>query len=274
MPGDSRQPKRGRVVPLADMVKFYFGLDQPSLEKTAKHFGLADGSAVRKKFSRNGIKRRTVSEGHRASRRKQFKRLSQVQVQECRLDPAYEAHHQIADYVICRECGVFSKSPLTAERGHLAVYHRELLPLSKYRMKFPNAPVYSAIHVAKHGETKGVPHLIANRAAAYVTAAHLLECRSNPKWESDRGGKNFIVCRKCGRRMRNPNVISHLRSHGYKSIGRYLSDFRDAPTVVPQQSKKQKLEHQKLCRLAQTHAKAKRQSKTRSARKSTLLGSS
>ena len=75
------------------------------------------------------------------------------------------------------------------------------------------------------------------RAAAYVPAVELRECRANPKWEMNRGILDFIVCRHCGFKIRG-NVTRHLHTHGYKRVAYYLAKFPDAPTVIPRLQKK------------------------------------
>jgi hypothetical protein len=67
-------------------------------------------------------------------------RLSYVtpeQLRACRLDPAWEARHRMANCVVCRECGAKLQAPLGGKRGHL--WRRHERTLRAYRAAYPGA---------------------------------------------------------------------------------------------------------------------------------------
>ena len=65
-------------------------------------------------------------------------------------------------------------------------------------------------------------------------------------WEINRGITDFIVCRKCARKIKDRNLTGHARRHGYKRVGYYLADYPDAPTVIPEKAEKQRRAHAEL----------------------------
>jgi hypothetical protein len=69
-------------------------------------------------------------------------RLSYVtpeQLEACRLDPAWEARHRMADHVVCRECGAILQAPLGGNKGHL--WRRHQMAVRAYRAVYPGARI-------------------------------------------------------------------------------------------------------------------------------------
>jgi hypothetical protein len=137
--------------------------------------------------------------------------------------------------------------PLTVPTGHFAVHHPSLLK-DEYRERFPEAPFHSCAYSAKYtrmrdGRKVDLQTFMAQRANEYASASDLRECLANVNWEKDRGITDFIVCRKCARKIKDRNLTGHARLHGYKRIGYYLADYPDAPTVIPKHAKKQRIAH-------------------------------
>jgi len=148
-------------------------------------------------------------------------KLTPLQLEECRQDPAYEARPGIADRivpadrVVCRECGEL-KSELNSNgmHGHLRKHH---MTAEDYESKYAGARLTSFARSAdqnrRQGRTKTVRDLTDEFAARYVMPKERAECRQDPDWEEHNGITDFVVCRLCGLKSKT-DLFQHLKRHG------------------------------------------------------------
>ena len=149
--------------------------------------------------------------------------------EELRLDVAWEARRGIANFIGCRECGDFLKTPLSqAKGGHIAVKHPHL-SVEKYQELYPFARLMSLSQSAQsHGNS--VEEFVKNFADAYFTPAEIAEGRLDGGWEV-RNGISPAMCRLCGRKIRShQGLLPHLRhQHPHTSLQEYLTRWPGVP---------------------------------------------
>lgn len=162
--------------------------------------------------------------------------VSQVELAECRLDPAWEARHGIWKRVVCRECSEL-KAQLNAngEHSHL---RKHKMTGAEYRTKWPGAPFDSFDKAAKLAVYDGrdedvetaVQRLMKLAANENVTHVELIECRGDRDWE-ERHDTSVVVCRRCGFKSK-VHLYPHLKLHGYlrpSPTDAYRVDYPKAP---------------------------------------------
>lgn len=162
------------------------------------------------------------------------------QLEECRLDPAWEARQGkgIADRLVCRECGALCKITV---RTHLRSRHG--LERKDYLKKWPSARLYTFDQVVKVNaarssrvkQKRDAAELMRDMASSYVTHSELIECRRDCAWEIRHQVATFVVCRKCGFKSRCP-LTEHLKMHGYQGSDEYRLDYPGASTAAPRDS--------------------------------------
>jgi hypothetical protein len=153
------------------------------------------------------------------------------ELEEARLDAAWEARHGLANRVICRECGQFMQGMnANGEHSHLRKHH---MTADEYASKYPGARFCSiaraAALAAKQGREGDIQKFMEALAAQYLTAKELLECRTDPAWE-ERRGFDFVACRKCGFKSKT-DLYLHVHRHGYSRIKEYRAEYPKAPRV-------------------------------------------
>lgn len=157
------------------------------------------------------------------------KKVTDAELEDCRLDPAWEARQGVANRLVCRNCGEWQADI------HQHLRKEKMLP-NEYRRKWPGARLknfkVSADSAASLGRPKTAQQYMEAFAAKYLTAAELRECRLHPDWE-DKHGLDCIVCRKCGLKL--TGVLSrHLKDmHENCSLASYDEDFPKARTMPP-----------------------------------------
>jgi hypothetical protein len=153
-------------------------------------------------------------------------------LEELRLDVAWEARQGIADYIACRECGLFRKTPLW--QPHLKNTHK--LTVASYRALYPGARLISFAYIANLNAESGrgstdVRRLMANFADAYFTGEQLTAGRADAKWEKDNGVIDAVMCRICGLKIRGL-FRPHLNNvHKQTTLDQYLTIWPNAPTI-------------------------------------------
>lgn len=67
--------------------------------------------------------------------------VTPAELAKCRKDPAWEVHHGIKEFVVCRLCGLKKQSSISGHKknGHLVTAH-DGMAFSAYRVLFPRAP--------------------------------------------------------------------------------------------------------------------------------------
>ena len=153
------------------------------------------------------------------------------ELEEARLDAAWEARHGLADRVVCRLCGKFMASiNANGEHSHLRTHH---MTADEYASKYPGARFTSFAIAARQGVRQGragnVQKLMERFAAQYLTAKELIECRADPAWE-ERRRFDFVACRKCGLKSKT-HLYLHVHRHGYSRIKEYRAEYPKAPRV-------------------------------------------
>jgi hypothetical protein len=110
------------------------------------------------------------------------------------------------------------------------------MTVEEYQSKYPGARLFSfetaAAQTTRQGRKTKIEELMQGFAAKYLTAAELRECRLDPFWEKHGGVRDFVVCRRCGLKIRFNNLWDHVRRHGCKDLATYRLDFPDAPSVA------------------------------------------
>ena len=192
-----------------------------SARKIAKLLGMGPCS-VGNRLRRNGIRGGHVS------------RVTEKQYRESRRDPALEARLGIRNRVICRECGEL-KAGINAngEHSHLRRHH---MTVEEYQRKYPGARLFSfaiaAAQAGRQGRKTKLEDLMQAFAEKYLTAAELDKCRRDPFWEKHNDVRDFIVCRRCGLKIKFSNLWGHVGRHGYKNLAAYRVDFPHAPSIA------------------------------------------
>ena len=153
------------------------------------------------------------------------------ELEEARLDAAWEARHGLANRVVCRECGQFMAGiNANGEHSHLRTHH---MTADEYASKYPGARFTSFAIAARQGVRQGragnVQKLMERFAAQYLTAKELMECRTDPAWE-ERRGFDFVACRKCGLKSKT-HLYLHVHRHGYSRVKEYRAEYPKAPRV-------------------------------------------
>lgn len=72
--------------------------------------------------------------------------LTPEELLECRQDPEYETHHNLAGVIVCRECGWKSHAVVAGGTFHLGTMHD--LNREEYLAKYPGAPMQTAERMA------------------------------------------------------------------------------------------------------------------------------
>jgi len=146
--------------------------------------------------------------------REEGERLTDEQLQEARLDCAWEVRpgRDIIDGVYCRECGVFS-------RGHSLPKHltrKHELNREQYRAKYPDAPLLSCSELALSPRGSGDPKAQAQKLIGeVVTADQLKECRKQGiQYETSLRIFDQVICRHCGGKYGDNLAASHLDKCG------------------------------------------------------------
>jgi hypothetical protein len=170
----------------------------------------------------------TEKESHKKETLANLLGLSELPTpEELRLDIAWEARHSIANFVGCRHCGDFFKTPL--RQNHLKKIG---MTADEYHSAYPGARLwsfaYAAAANAKSGVgSAGIQELMTNFAELYVAADQLIECRKDTGWGKSH---NFVVCRMCGRKVHGW-LPTHLQlKHQKMTIDEYLTIWPNAPT--------------------------------------------
>lgn len=151
--------------------------------------------------------------------------LSLEELNACRADPAWEAHQQIADYVVCRECGAKIETTIAGKQGHLWKRHR--LPPEQYRRKYPGVRLEGFGFAAGRPGRSKAPLRVALRQSSI---SELTEARANSNYERDRGVTEYVICRECGEKQRTLfGGTGHLGRRHRMALSEYRSKWPGAP---------------------------------------------
>jgi hypothetical protein len=159
------------------------------------------------------------------------------ELEEARLDAAWEARRGLANRVVCRECSQFMAGiNVNGEHSHLRKHH---ITADEYASKYPGARFTSFAITARQGVRQGragnVQKLMERFAAQYLTAKELMECRTDPAWE-ERRGFDFVACRKCGFKSKT-DLYLHIHRRGYSRVKEYRAEYPKAPPVSDRKSR-------------------------------------
>jgi predicted transcriptional regulator len=149
-------------------------------------------------------------------------------LEELRLDYAWEARRGIGEFIACRHCGMFRKTPLW--QRHLAEHK---LTVAAYKALYPGVRLISFAYIADRNAATGrgstdVKELMAKCADAYFGPKEILEGRADPKWE-ERKGFDLKMCRSCGRKV--GRLAPHLAQVHKQTTDEYLIQWPNAPLM-------------------------------------------
>jgi hypothetical protein len=153
------------------------------------------------------------------------------ELEEARLDPAWEARHSLVKRVVCRVCGKFmAEINANGEHSHLRTHDMTAVD---YASKYPGARFCSIARAAdqsrRQGRESDVQKFMEAFARNYVTASELIGCRKDHEWE-ERNSLDFVVCRRCGLKSKT-DLHAHAKRHGYRGAEAYRAQYPKAPWV-------------------------------------------
>jgi predicted transcriptional regulator len=164
-------------------------------------------------------------------------KLTESQLKEARLDPAWQARKKNRgivppNRVVCLECGEL-KSELNANGNHSHLQgQKHNMTADDYGSKYPGARLVnfkrSADANSTQGGTKTVEDLMDEFAALYLTPVEREEVRRDPEWEEHHGDE-FVACRICGFKYKS-DMFLHLKRHGLTPEA-YHHQFPKAPLI-------------------------------------------
>jgi hypothetical protein len=106
-----------------------------------------------------------------------------------------------------------------------------------YHRLHPGAPMTSiADNAGLHNES--LDRERERRAASYVTGQELDECRQDPKWESEHGVTDHVVCRICGKKIYG--ILGDSRDGHVGHHGLTWAEYGVAHPRAPRSSLKQR----------------------------------
>lgn len=175
------------------------------------------------------------------AQRQEGTRLSADDLEQCRLDAAWEARHGILDRVFCRECGLSLARLEKHGRSH------GLTTTSAYRQRYPSAPLLSLREKANSPRGAGEASVEQNKLIEkYLTPQQLIECRGEGlEWEKRNGLRDRVVCRACGGKFRDNLAASHLGRHNLTSAA-YTQLYPAAPLRSDRANEDGRRRYQKL----------------------------
>jgi hypothetical protein len=192
-------------LPEAEIVRRYLEeKPTPCPYDLAKDYSVSMNT-IRRVLRRNGVLR-TAGEALSLSTRKKLAAralsdrdktpLAGRDADDCRMDPAWEAHKGIAKVNYCRECLL----PFAELWRHVRCAH----PGIDYRRKWPKARmttyrIQAMIHQQDGDRQSDLSKIMTAAAAKYLTAEQLREFRLDVNWQKkNQDLRDHVVCLDCG----------------------------------------------------------------------------